>query len=103
MRTYTVQEGDSLTSIAEALYGDSRFPPQSGAWLNLAFTNGISPPYTIYPGQVLQVPNLPGDSAQPPALSPGGGGGGAAPPWYKSRTVWVLAGLGVLVWAWGFR
>ena len=45
-RTYTVQEGDTLSAIA-SLYGTS--------YQKLAAINGIANPDLIYPGQVLQV------------------------------------------------
>jgi LysM repeat protein/uncharacterized protein YvpB len=45
--TYTVQPGDSLAGIAR-MYGLS--------WPDIADLNGISWPYTIYPGQVLALP-----------------------------------------------
>jgi LysM repeat protein len=44
---YTVQHGDTLAGIARA-YGLS--------WPDIASANGISWPYTIYPGQVLVLP-----------------------------------------------
>lgn len=45
-KTYTVQSGDNLSSIA-AKYGTS--------WQHLAQLNGLSNPNLIYPGQVLKV------------------------------------------------
>ncbi|MGI0091495.1 MAG: LysM peptidoglycan-binding domain-containing protein [Nitrososphaerales archaeon] len=47
MTPYTVQSGDSLYSIGQRFGVD---------WQTIATTNGISPPYTIYSGEVLQVP-----------------------------------------------
>jgi lipoprotein NlpD len=44
--TYTVQPGDSLYSIAFGANMD---------WRDIAAHNGIHTPYTIYPGQVLQL------------------------------------------------
>ncbi|MCW5879659.1 MAG: LysM peptidoglycan-binding domain-containing protein [Anaerolineae bacterium] len=46
-RTYTVQRGDTLSSIA-VRHGTT--------WQALAALNHIPPPYTIFPGQVLRVP-----------------------------------------------
>ncbi|MEV6740463.1 peptidoglycan-binding protein [Streptomyces sp. NPDC051104] len=44
---YTVREHDTLSAIASRLNVD---------WRDLAQVNGIWPPYTIYPGQKLHVP-----------------------------------------------
>lgn len=51
--TYTVKDGDTLQSIAHAMYGDS------GLWYLLAEANSIHNPFDIlefYPGQLLKVP-----------------------------------------------
>lgn len=48
--TYTVKSGDSLWKIARLHLGDGRRYPE------IATLNGIKPPYTIYPGDVLQLP-----------------------------------------------
>lgn len=51
--TYTVKDGDTLQSIAHAIYGDS------GLWYVLAEANGIQNPFDskyFYPGQLLNVP-----------------------------------------------
>jgi LysM repeat protein/uncharacterized protein YvpB len=45
--TYTVQSGDSLAGIARKF---------GLAWADVAAANGIGWPYTIYPGQVLNLP-----------------------------------------------
>ncbi|WP_208108713.1 LysM peptidoglycan-binding domain-containing protein [Cognatilysobacter terrigena] len=52
-RTYTVQTGDSLSKIAQHLYGDAN------RWHQLYEANRatISDPDRIYPGQVLTVPD----------------------------------------------
>ncbi|MEU6216468.1 LysM peptidoglycan-binding domain-containing protein [Streptomyces sp. NPDC047022] len=47
--TYTVVRGDHLASIARAL-------KVQGGWPAIAAANGLSAPYTIYPGQVLTLP-----------------------------------------------
>lgn len=44
-RTYTVKSGDTLSEIGEKLGVN---------WKDIAAKNGISSPYTIYPGQVLK-------------------------------------------------
>ena len=51
MATYTVEAGDSLSSIALRLWGSY------ANWPTLAAANGITAPYVIQPGQVLQVPS----------------------------------------------
>ncbi|AXK73692.1 LysM peptidoglycan-binding domain-containing protein [Lysobacter sp. TY2-98] len=54
-RTYTVQQGDSLSKIALRLYGDVN------RWTLLMEANRdrMSDPDRIYPGQVLMVPDAP--------------------------------------------
>jgi len=47
---YTVLSGQSLSVIAQAALGDKN------RWTEIAFLNGISYPYIIYPGQVLELP-----------------------------------------------
>jgi nucleoid-associated protein YgaU len=49
-KTYKVQSGDCLMGIARKLLGDPH------RWREIANLNGIGPPYTIYPGQELEVP-----------------------------------------------
>lgn len=63
-RTYTVVAGDTLSEIGARLGVD---------WHDIAHLNGINPPYTIYPNQVLTLP-----------------GGGSAPS--SGRTYTVKAG-----------
>ena len=46
--TYTVVDGDCLSVIGERLGIN---------WVEIAQINGICEPYTIYPGQVLKLPN----------------------------------------------
>ena len=48
--TYKVQSGDSLLGLAEKLLGSP------DRWREIADLNGIGPPYTLYPGQELKVP-----------------------------------------------
>ncbi|MCA9939001.1 MAG: LysM peptidoglycan-binding domain-containing protein [Anaerolineales bacterium] len=54
--TYTVQAGEYLAQICRRLGLD---------WQAVAQLNGLYPPYTVYPGQVLR---LPGSSATTPTL-----------------------------------
>jgi LysM repeat protein len=49
-KTYTVQSGDCLMGIARKRLGDPH------RWREIANLNGIGPPYTIHPGDVLKVP-----------------------------------------------
>jgi hypothetical protein len=52
-KSYLVRRGDTLSSIAAALYR------QPDAWRALARANGITDPRDLRPGQVLTVPRLP--------------------------------------------
>jgi murein DD-endopeptidase MepM/ murein hydrolase activator NlpD len=58
-QTYTVQKGDYLHAIAKKLNVDQN---------QLAELNHLSPPYTIFPGQVLEV--TPGSGAAVAAAAP---------------------------------
>ena len=51
MRHYTVREGDTLWSIAKALYGDPSL------YRELALVNHITDPGTVAVGQVLWLPD----------------------------------------------
>jgi len=51
-KSYVVRRGDTLSSIAAALYR------QPDAWRELARANGITNPGDLRPGQVLTVPRL---------------------------------------------
>jgi len=51
--TYTVVSGDSLSAIGSRL---------GVAWQDIAKANGITAPYTIYPGQILVIPSEEEDS-----------------------------------------
>jgi LysM repeat protein len=44
---YVVKSGDSLSKIGASL---------GVSWSSIANANGIKPPYTIYPGQKIEVP-----------------------------------------------
>jgi Contractile injection system tube protein/LysM domain len=52
-KAHTVQEGESLSSIAGNYYEDP------AKWRPIALANGILDPRSISPGQQLQVPSLP--------------------------------------------
>ena len=47
---YKVKSGESLSIIARDMLGDIQ------RWPELAFLNGLSHPYFIYPGQILELP-----------------------------------------------
>jgi len=47
---YRVKSGESLSVIARDVLGDV------DRWPELAFLNGLSHPYFIYPGQILELP-----------------------------------------------
>lgn len=49
-KLYTVRAGDSLSAIARDQLGDM------SRWPEIAYMNSISAPYTIQPGQLLQIP-----------------------------------------------
>ena len=48
--TYIVVAGDTLSGIAQKMLGDPR------RYREIAAMNYINPPYTIYPGQELTLP-----------------------------------------------
>jgi nucleoid-associated protein YgaU len=50
-RPYTVQPGDTLTSIAQDQYGNANFQP-----IFQANQNVLSDPDVIFAGQVLRIP-----------------------------------------------
>jgi len=47
---YKVKSGESLSIIARDMLGDIE------RWPEIAYLNGISYPYFIYPGQILELP-----------------------------------------------
>lgn len=53
MRSYTVKSGDTLSKIAGAMLGSESL------YTKIAALNNISNPNLIFPGQVLQIPDLP--------------------------------------------
>jgi len=50
LRTWTVKEGESLSEIADRVYGESR------RWPEIARANGIHDPDMIREGRVLRIP-----------------------------------------------
>jgi LysM repeat protein len=52
VKSYVVQRGDTLSSIAYALFADS------SVWRKIAVNNGIKDPRSLQPGQVLQIPRI---------------------------------------------
>lgn len=70
---YVVKSGDSLSKIG-AQFGVP--------WINIANANGLKPPYTIKPGQTLNIPT--------------GGNGGGGDPAPNSSTGTAADGTGPL-------
>jgi LysM repeat protein len=64
-RSYTVQPGDTLSSIAQRFYGQ----PADWPWLYQANKSVIQNPDMIYPGEVLNVPYEPPASSAAPATA----------------------------------
>lgn len=95
MANYTVQNGDSLSLIARDVLG------ALSRWPELAALNAIAPPYTIYPGQVLVLPDV--TSASSSSVTPPGASMPivAGAPWYRRPWVWfTLAGvLALAAWS----
>lgn len=52
-RTYVIQSGDSLASIAQDVYGDPT------RWRDLARANDLREPYSLTVGESLRVPEVP--------------------------------------------
>lgn len=60
-KVHVIRQGETLASIAYAVYGNPRL------WRPIALCNGIDDPRTLTPGRQLMVPQLPyraGDSGQ---------------------------------------
>ena len=51
--THSVRAGESLSAIAQRVYGDER------EYWRIAEANHIGPPHTIHPGQDLKIPRVP--------------------------------------------
>lgn len=58
--TYTVQKNDTLEKIAKKVYGDTKRWPK----IYKANRGVIKNPNTLYPGQRLTIPALPGDETE---------------------------------------
>ncbi|MBW3606195.1 MAG: LysM peptidoglycan-binding domain-containing protein [Actinobacteria bacterium] len=52
-RTYVIQSGDSLASIAQEVYGDPTM------WRDIARANELREPYSLTVGESLQIPEVP--------------------------------------------
>src|ERR1041384_2600696 len=63
-RTYTVEAGDTLSSIGHAF---------GVPWQDIVALNSIAAPYVIVPGQVLRIPRPGQPVPPPPSPSPTGG------------------------------
>lgn len=92
---HAVQAGDTLSKIARDVLGDMN------RWQEVAQLNNLPQPYTIYVGQVLQLP----DSLIPPvtaASSAAGSGDVTAAPawraWLTNPWVWGTAAAAVGLW-----
>lgn len=85
--SYSVKSGDSLSTIARDVLGDM------DRWPEIAALNALSPPYTIYPGQLLELPGAPGAVVQP-APAPGVSVSSVL----SDRRVWFVAAAVALAW-----
>lgn len=88
--TYTVRAGDSLSRIARDVLGNL------SRWPELAALNAIASPYTIYPGQVLVLPDVtPASSSSASVTTPGASMPSVTgAPWYRRPWVWfAVAGM----------
>lgn len=74
---YRVQVGDSLSKIADAELGNMEF------WPVIADLNKLMPPYIIHPGELILLPEKPGEQA-------------AAEPGKKTGWIWAAVGVGSL-------
>ena len=72
--TYEVRSGDTLSGIGAKLGVN---------WQSIASANGISSPYTIYPGQTLKIPSGSGGSSS----------SGSSAQYYEVRSGDTLSGL----------
>jgi LysM repeat protein len=86
---YTVEAGDSLSTIARDILGDLT------RWQEIAQRNGLASPYVIYAGQVLDLPD-PGTISYGPATAVVPATPIQLPDWVKSP--WALLGIGVGLW-----
>lgn len=90
MATYTVKSGDSLSAIAGAVLGDE------SRWVDIAVLNDIASPYLIYPGQVLQLPEViapRGGARGAPSTIATAGDAGSGKSIFSNRWLWIGGGL----------
>lgn len=93
MASYVVRSGDSLSRIARDVLGNM------ARWPDLARLNAIESPYTIYPGQVLELPTDVTPRQAQPVTSPAPASSNVtARAWWKNPWVWFLA-AGILALA----
>ena len=86
--TYTVRPGDSLQAIARRELGDAE------RWREIARENNLKPPYTIKPGQILE---LPGRATESLAQSqPSGAAEDESPPASGRSWLWLSIVIGVI-------
>lgn len=91
MATYTVKPGDTLSKIALTVMGDIT------RWPEISRANAMRPPYLIYPGQALRIP----DGAAPAELAPAPAPAAIAPrgvAWLRNPLLWAAAAG--LAWWW---
>jgi len=86
---YTVRRGDSLQAIARRELGDAE------RWREIARENDLKPPYTIKPGQVLELPQRAAQSLVEPQPSEAVAED-ESPPVSGSTWVWLRIVLGVV-------
>ena len=101
MSSYTVKGGDTLSTIAERVLG------HASLWPKLAQLNHIAAPYTIYVGDVLQLPPIPsslpattGTSPAPATTTAAGGGAAGAGGLVHRLVTWAKANPGLATF-WG--
>lgn len=86
MASYVVKSGDSLSIIARDVLGNL------ARWPELAALNAIEAPYTIYPGQVIELP------ADVTSQASAGSRPVTGRAWWRNPWVWFLA-AGILALA----
>lgn len=97
MATYTVRVGDSISKIARDMLGTM------ARWPEIAQLNNITPPYTIFPGQTLQLPGA-GAGTDLVPVDPGlyKGAAGKGLPLARAAINWPLIALAIagvaLIW-----
>lgn len=92
---YTVEAGDSLSTIARDVLGDLT------RWQEIASANKLAAPYVIYPGQVLQLPDPGTITLGPPTALPSPGAAAPFDVGALIRNPWVWAGVAAFgLWWW---